>query len=689
MPPLRGFSDNPFHDKGDVIIATKALVQALEPYFSPGQARVRLPIYSGAHFDEVAADLEGFARPIWAIAAASMESGNTADPTLQAYAERLVSGLANGVDPGHPEYWGAIDDWDQRMVEAEAISFALLLAPKTFYEPLSSHSRSHLVAWLSGLNGKVMPKNNWRWFRIFVNLALHKVCGVPYENVKKFIQEDFDLLDTFQLGNGWAADGPWRKDATDGEEAYGRQADYYSGSFAIQFSQLLYTIFAADLDAERVSRYIHQAREFADQFWRYFDEDGAPIPFGRSLTYRFAMGAFYAAFALAGAYDSSSPYTSPGFVKGMLLRHLRWWATHSDNVFALDGTLTIGYLYPNMFMCEDYNSPQSPYWAMKSFVMLALASNDEFWQADELPHPLAAIEETKSLESGVKLLSAPFQILCDHSDGQHHFMISGGQFCVWPLKATQAKYSKFAYSSAFGFSVPTGLLLTQIAPDSTLAISGDDGETWVTRWQTTTNPTIETFTINDQDLQCLRSGWKPWRSGSIDIDTLVIPPCDKWPDWHVRVHRIRNPRGGSSNFGRLRLVEGAFSIEVKQPRRTPTLTENWGATDGLDVAHGGRMECGTSCLVIGNGDASGIKNLFASECSLEGKVLKPDPNTNLMTPRTLIPTIEHEIPSLPGRDIVIANAVFAISKGKIQFSQQELMKRWYLAPRLPEEVFIF
>ncbi|KAE8330227.1 hypothetical protein BDV39DRAFT_190837 [Aspergillus sergii] len=689
MPPLRGFSDNPFRDKGDVIIATKALVEALEPYFSPGQARVRLPIYSGAHFDEVAADLEGFARPIWAIAAVSAESATTTDPTLKAYAERLVSGLANGVDPGHPEYWGAIEDWDQRMVEAEAISFALLLAPKTFYEPLSAHSRSHLVTWLSGLNGKVMPKNNWRWFRIFANLAMHRVCGVPYEKVKEFIQEDFALLDTFQLGNGWAADGPWRKDATDGEEVYGRQADYYSGSFAIQFSQLLYTIFAADLDPERVSRYIHQAREFADQFWRYFDEDGAPIPFGRSLTYRFAMGAFYAAFALAGAYDSSSPYTSPGFVKGMLLRHLRWWATHSDNVFALDGTLTIGYLYPNMFMCEDYNSPQSPYWAMKSFVLLALATNDDFWQANELPHPLAAIEETKSLESGVKLLSAPFQILCDHPDGQHHFMISGGQFCVWPLKATQAKYSKFTYSSAFGFSVPTGLLLTQIAPDSTLAISGDDGETWVTRWQTTTNPTIETFPINNQDVQCLRSGWKPWRSGSIEINTLVIPPCDNWPDWHVRVHRIRNTRAGSSNIEKLRLVEGAFSIEVKQPRRTPTLTENWGATvNSLDVAHGGRVESSTSCLVIGNGDASGIKNLFASECSLEGKVLKPDPNTNLMTPRTLIPTIEHDIPSLPGQDIVIANAVFAISKGKTQFSQQELMKRWYQPPRLPEEVFI-
>ncbi|KAE8382656.1 hypothetical protein BDV26DRAFT_305236 [Aspergillus bertholletiae] len=687
MPPLRGFSDNAFRDKSDVIVATKALVQALEPYFSPGQARVRLPVYSGAHFDESAADLEGFARPIWAIAAACTESPSSTDPSLKAYAERLVSGLAHGVDPSHPEYWGAIGDWDQRMVEAEAISFALLLAPSTFYEPLSAQTRTHLAEWLSGLNEKVMPKNNWRWFRIFGNLARHKVCGVPYENIKESIQEDFELLDVFQLGHGWAADGPWRKDAIDGEEAYGRQADYYSGSFAIQFSQLLYSIFAAKSDPDRVSRYIQQAREFANQFWRFFDEDGASIPFGRSLTYRFAMGAFYAAFALAGAYDSSSPYTSPGFVKGMLLRHLRWWAKHSDNVFALDGTLTIGYLYPNMFMCEDYNSPQSPYWAMKSFVMLALAAKDEFWMAEELPHPLATVSETKSVVPGVQLLSAPFQILCDHPEGQHHFMISSGQFCVWPLKATQAKYSKFAYSSAFGFSVPTGLLLTQIAPDSTLAISADEGETWTTRWQTTTSPTIETLHMNGQEIQCLRSGWKPWRSGSIEIGTLLVPPCDNWPDWHIRIHRIRNTRSDSSDIEKLRLVEGAFSVEVKQPRHIPILAESWDATtDSPDVTLGGRMECDTGALIIGDGDASGITNLFASECSLEGKVLKVDPNTNLMVSRTLIPTIEHEICSTPGQDVVIATAVFAMSKAKKQFSRKELFERWSQPPHLPEEV---
>ncbi|KAF5864613.1 hypothetical protein ETB97_007171 [Aspergillus alliaceus] len=686
MPPLSGFSDNFFRDRNDVLTAARALVKALEPYFSPGNARVQIPVHSGAHFDEAAAELEGFARPIWAVAAAVAGSNSPIDSALSEYTNRLVSGLANGVNPAHPEYWGAIDNWDQRMVEAEPISFALLLAPSRFYAPLSAEGRSHLANWLWGLNGKVMPENNWRWFRIFSNLALHRVCGVPYNDVKGLIQEDFTLLDSFQIGSGWSADGPWRKDATASQETYGRQADYYSGSFAIQFSQLLYTIFAADSDPERVSQYIHQARQFANQFWRYFDEDGASIPFGRSLTYRFAMGAFYAAFALARAYDASSPYTSPGFIKGMLLRHLRWWAAHSQNLFALDGTFTIGYLYPNMFMCEDYNSPQSPYWAMKSLLILALATDDDFWTVDELPHALTSNGGRRSLVSGVHLLSAPFQILCDHPAGQHHFMLSGGQFCLWPLKATQAKYSKFAYSSAFGFSVPTGPLLTQLAPDNALTLSRDEGESWTTRWQTIGSPRVEKLMVNNRELQCLCSIWKPWRSVGIEVQTLLIPSCDHWPDWHIRVHRIRNTQEGSSQAEKVRLVEGAFAIPAKQPRQMHILPEDWGTTsDDANVSFGSTMESNTGALVIGNGDISGIRNLISSEGSLEGKVLKPDPNTNLMASRTLIPTMHHEIHITPGSDVVIATAVFAIAKGKRRFSREELYERWRQHPQLPDE----
>lgn len=79
---------------------------------------------------------------------------------------------------------------------------------------------------------------------------------------------------------------------------------------------------------------------------------GAAIPFGRSLIYRFSCGGFFAALALAKVPQMPWPLDSPGAVKGFLLRHLRWWARNSADVFRTDGTLDLGYLYP--YVSVDY-----------------------------------------------------------------------------------------------------------------------------------------------------------------------------------------------------------------------------------------------------------------------------------------------------------------------------------------------
>ncbi|KAJ0384401.1 hypothetical protein COL922a_008456 [Colletotrichum nupharicola] len=130
-----------------------------------------------------------------------------------------------------------------------------------------------------------------------------------------------------------------------------------------------------------------------------------------------------------------------------------------------------------MFMCEDYNSPQSPYWCLKTLIAVGLSENDSFWTEDESSYPESAPSDS------VAVIRAPEQILCNHPSSNHHFLLSPGQFVAWPMKANQAKYSKFAYSSAFAFSVPTGPLIQQIAPDNALALSKDGGETWAVKWK--------------------------------------------------------------------------------------------------------------------------------------------------------------------------------------------------------------
>lgn len=306
MPSLPGFSDNPFRTRYDVITAIYALLDPLKNHASKGGARIRLPVTTGTHFDEAAAQLEGYARPLWAVGAllaGATSSGAEAkdDPRLIELVQPWLDGIANGTDPSHPEFWGYFDNIDQRMVEAEIISYGLLSAPERFYRSQSETARQNIITWLKCMNGKPMPENNWRWFRVLSNLALVKVCGVPYDEVKDEMANDLAILDSFNLGGGWSSDGHWTS-AAEEEEAdrkiqqkvadadfggstsvtgQGRKADYYSGSFAIQFSQLLYVKFAADLDPPRAEKYRQWARSFGGQFWRYFDEDGKPFCFLR------------------------------------------------------------------------------------------------------------------------------------------------------------------------------------------------------------------------------------------------------------------------------------------------------------------------------------------------------------------------------------------------------------------------
>lgn len=192
-------------------------------------------------------------------------------------------GLINGTDPQSPEFWGAIEDSDQRMVEMCPIGFTLAVAPHEFWDPLTDQQKTNVTNWLASINDKEMPNTNWYvaspavmlllrvahdglyknrlWFRVFANLGLRR-NGAPCSLAR--IEADMDHLDTFHVGGGWSNDGPKSH----------HQMVYYSGSFAIQFLQLLYAKLAADLDQLRAERYKERARRFARDFVHYFGPDG-------------------------------------------------------------------------------------------------------------------------------------------------------------------------------------------------------------------------------------------------------------------------------------------------------------------------------------------------------------------------------------------------------------------------------
>ncbi|KAK1579653.1 uncharacterized protein LY79DRAFT_522310 [Colletotrichum navitas] len=690
MPYLPGFSDNPLRTRSDLIRASLALLRPLLPHFSPAKGRIRVPVSSAAHFDETAAQLEGFARPLWAVGALLLGYNSTTDPELLKSINEVVQpwidGFVSGTDPEHPDYWGEINDRDQRMVEAEIIAFAMLAAPDRIYKPLNERSKQNVTNWLRMLKGMEMPENNWRWFRVFGNLALSKVCGIPFDSVRDEINADLELLDTFYRFDGWSADGLWQTPEqaqveieqykkTGRRDAVGmsRKADYYSGSFAIQFSQLLYSRFAADIDPERAETY------------------RAAIPFGRSLTYRFACGGYFSALALAQVPDMPGPLGSPGAVKGFLMRHLRWWAKNSEDIFYPDGTLNIGWLYPqvapnpcrsleNMYLSEDYNSPQSPYWCLKTLIAVGLSDDDAFWTTEEEPYPQLPVAGT------VTLVSAPQQIVCNHSAGNHHFLLSPGQFVAWPMKGNQAKYSKFAYSSAFAFSVPTGPLIQQMAPDNTLAFSRDGGETWAVKWKSEQVRFVTAYVqgpSGTEGVQATSAKWYPWGDRAVSVDTTLIPPTNRWPDWHVRVHRLKV----YEKVKTLHTIEGGFAIFGRRKcdgMPLPVL-ETIPPHSVLGSAEGVIQEK-HSTLILSSAGASGVvTNLLDHQTTSECFPLKPDSNTNLACSRTLIPVASHAVLGGldPGVELTFVESIFALSataNGGWSETGKSLAERWLDSP---------
>jgi hypothetical protein len=613
MPPLPGFSDNTFCTRNDFIRAALALIQPLDHYKSHQNARIKIATSTGAGFSETAAQLEGFSRPLWVVADLLRFQQSPGD------LKTWIEGVKAGTDPLSPEHWGDLRSFDQRMVEMESIAYALLSHPTAFASNNDEMTRKNLVAWLRQINERNMPKSNWLWFRVLVNLALVQALGVSLEEVKHHIDESLLVLDTFYLGDGWNSDGLWCDER--------KQADYYSGSFAIQFAQLLFVKFAPDYDQARTNRYKQQAKEFAKTYWRYFGPSGAAIPFGRSLTYRFAFAAFWAAVVVAGI-DLPAPLDQLGTVKGLLARHLRWWA-QQPHIFNTDGTLNIGYVYPNMYLAEDYNSPQSVYWCLKSLIVLGLPEDHPFWSCEEVSYP-----HLDEILNG-QLIWPPRHILCNTSE--HHFLLSSGLSTIKRFKAREAKYGKFAYSSAFGFSVPCGQFLEQIAPDSTLAVGFDDGGEgeWKVRWDPFDVRT-SIVQIEDEEVQAMISTWRPWKGEDLTVRTTLIPPVKRWPGWHFRVHRLQwRPK---EKCHPLRLVDSGFAASAQTWSDQMIFEHGMKATSNNSGTGKGWYKDASATLVISESGASGVGDLTPDftmnqktknslQVTSEISIIRADPNT--------------------------------------------------------------
>ena len=488
-------TQNPLLTRADVQRLVCDLVEPLIPHFSPGCAQLNIGANRAAYGDP-ASQLEAFTRALWGLVPLAAGGG------AFGHWEHWRRGIAAGTDPEHPEFWGWPGDYDQRCVEAAALGCGLALAPEELWTPLDAAVRARLAAWLGRINRVKLVRSNWLFFRVLVNLGLQRVGAAAELDI---VDSDLDAIDRFHLGDGWYADGPGGA-----QFRTGRTGDYYV-AMAFHYYGLVYSRVAEALAPARSERFLARARRFAPDFAHYFAADGPALPFGRSLTYRFAQGAFWGALAYAGAEALPWPV-----VKGLYLRHLRWWLRQP--IFSETGLLSIGYAYPNLAMAEGYNAAGSPYWALKAFLPLALAPAHPFWQADEAPLPMRRSVHTVA---GAKL------VLTTDPRSRDVTALSAGQPVDDSPRHAAQKYSKFAYSTRFGFAVPVGAATpAEGGFDSMLALS-DDQRRYRGREH------CHDAAVRDG---VAYSRWRPWPDVEVHTWLLAAGTC------HVRVHRLTSAR---------------------------------------------------------------------------------------------------------------------------------------------------
>ena len=165
---------NPLRTREDVELAALQLIEPLIPFLSPGKARLHLG-ETGAAYDAGIAEMEGFARPLWAIVPMLAGGSKAVEPVWALWRE----GIANGTNPEHPEYWGEIGSCDQRQVEMAVFGYGMAIAPQEFFFSLSREGQTNLYRWLDQINHTELFHNNWMYFRVLVNIGF-MVCGLPH-----------------------------------------------------------------------------------------------------------------------------------------------------------------------------------------------------------------------------------------------------------------------------------------------------------------------------------------------------------------------------------------------------------------------------------------------------------------------------------------------------------------------------
>lgn len=530
----------------------------------------------GVVYTECAARVEQFARPIWEICW---------DSSAPDYlVEKIRVRLADYCCPTSERYWGKMYDYSQIAVEILPIALFLYNKKEQTWDKYTAEEQDYIAKWFLQINDIKLPENNWLFFKVLTNLIFYFFSKAESPSIS--CSAEFEIIEQMYIGNGWYSDG------------LTKQRDYYV-AFAIHYYSLIYAKLAKSVDIQRSEKFIERAKLFSKEYVYWFSEDGSTVPFGRSLIYRFAVNAFWGALIWAGV-DTE---LSAAEIKGIIFRNLRWW---EEKQISENGKLSLGYVYPNCFITEEYNSQFSPLWCLKSAIILDIPDNHSFWHESEADFPEL---DPIRLQSEAGLFVSRYK--------ESVMLFSIDQSSQYDVLNSVAKYEKFVYSNISGFSIQRDInKLANTGGDSSLTISLDN-HVFINRGRTE---------LVDCNREYIVTRWEPFgRAKKIQIYSYIIPGNP----FHVRIHQVK-----SNEI--LYVYDNGFSVDRTQ------------------VVHTRKNALSNEVVIGGTYDSIARAVRLGDEC-LD---VQAAPNCNILFPNSSFPSVKNIV--YPGCTTIIN--IFGLTK---------------------------
>ena len=338
--------------------------------------------------------------------------GSISKPFLQA--------IIRGTDPASDGYWGDPKRYDQI---GATFAWSAYLCPGRFWDPLTDPQKKNLLTYLRKQSFNVAYDNNHYFFHMVSATLLEKN---NFDTDRAHHTRMFERLMGWYRGDGWYIDGG------------NRGFDNYNMWGFHLFAQILYCYDTAW--REQFGQEIQQATaRFLETFPYFFGRDGGMIPWGRSLSYRFAA---LAPIAWDVINDNNS--LPPGMARRIASGNLKnFW---DNGCMGENRLLNMGFRAMNLSVPENYLVPGDPYFALHGLAFLLIPEDHPFWTAREEAMPAdVAGGKTTVTGAGMALRVSPV-------DGDAR-MYPVGQPIDRTVWQTPVKYCQHAYSSTLGFCV--------------------------------------------------------------------------------------------------------------------------------------------------------------------------------------------------------------------------------------------